>query len=91
MYREGVRTYAVRTEHIEEDVQGLMDWLCAPPLPAVPAEKTADFPRKNDTELSELGRAQLAAHVIEDFYANSAVGVLADNLPTAPEVGWAVS
>ena len=40
MYREGVRTYAVRTEHIEEDVQGLMDWLCAPPLPAVPAEKT---------------------------------------------------
>ena len=40
MYREGVRTYAVRTEHIEEDVQVLMDWLCAPPLPAVPAEKT---------------------------------------------------
>jgi hypothetical protein len=90
MYQEGVRTYAVRTEHIEDDMQGLMDWLCLPRLSEMPAVYTESYPRKNDTELSELGRARLAAHVIEDYYANSAVGVLADNLPSEADVAWAV-
>ena len=89
MYQEGVRTYAVRTEHIEDDMQGLMDWLCLPRLTEIPAAHTESYPRKNDTELSELGRARLAAHVIEDYYANSAVGVLADNLPSEADVAWA--
>jgi hypothetical protein len=89
MYQEGVRTYAVRTEHIEDDMQGLMDWLCLPRLSEMPAVYTESYPRKNDTELSELGRARLAAHVIEDYYANSAVGVLADNLPSEADVAWA--
>ena len=52
MYQEGVRTYAVRTEHIEDDMQGLMDWLCLPRLSEMPAVYTESYPRKNDTELS---------------------------------------
>ena len=32
MRREGVRTYVVRTETLEEDLQGLFAWLCASPV-----------------------------------------------------------
>ena len=53
MRREGVRTYVVRTETLEEDLQGLFAWLCASPV-ATQTGHLDDYPGKNDTELSGM-------------------------------------
>jgi len=50
--REGVRTYVVRTEHLDADLQGMFTWLCTAPPPPAPPANNEDYPRKNDTELS---------------------------------------
>ena len=52
MRREDTHVYVVRTEHLEEDVQGLFAWLCASPVATVSASHETDYPGKNDTALS---------------------------------------
>ena len=62
MRREGVRTYVVRTETLEEDLQGLFAWLCASPV-ATQASHLDDYPGKHDTELSgRLGERVVLMH-----------------------------
>ena len=48
MRQKDTHTYVVRTEHLEEDLQGVFTWLCASPV----ATASVNYTGRNDTALS---------------------------------------
>ena len=51
MRQKDTHTYVVRTEHLEEDLQGVFTWLCASPV-ATASINEEDYTGRNDTALS---------------------------------------
>jgi len=75
--------WLVRTEHFDEDVAGLWEWLCVPEGERPEAVSThTSYDRKNDTQLSAAAEATLRAHLTHEYYAKDVVEGLADNPPS---------
>lgn len=62
------RYVLVRHDHVEEDMSVVRSWAGLPPAPPGPFPHVlSNYPSHNWTELSELGRANLVAHLAEDY------------------------
>jgi len=88
--RPDKHAYVVRAEHLEEDINGLLDWLCVPADArhvTLPHAHTG-YPREADTNVSALGRRNLRENLAHEHYAKDAVEQLADS--ARPQSEWGV-
>jgi hypothetical protein len=98
-------SYVVRTEALQADAVGMLEWLCVPSSLAEAiwqeAEEEAGTTGQRgsnggdgdaimaDKNLTDEARVQLALHLQPDAYAKATAEALADNAPSALAAEWA--
>ena len=85
MRRPGKHVYHVAQENLDDDMDGLWDWLCVANPPTAESDGLEDatsergIARHADTTLSDKGRAALTAYLQDEYYYLNIVNRLSEN------------